>query len=161
MSLTLTQFLLLVITIAVVVAVTFLAILALQLIKTTKDGQKTLAEIRQLTQNLQETSLKVNSRIESFDKIVEATKNTAANLSEIAWFTTTRMIRPTSKYWPFLFPLIRLGWRHFKKRKEPPVSVSFHKTKGESHETEYSKKPDNDVYFLDVFIALRGVGVYM
>ena len=118
MSLTLNQFLLLVITIAVVVAVTFLVILFAQLRKTAKEGEKTLRELRALVQNLKETNIKVNNKIDDLGEIVEASKNTVVSLSEIAWFLTTKIIKPSSKYWPFLFPFIRLGWRHLKKKKQ-------------------------------------------
>ena len=118
MQLTLNQFLFLVITIAVVVAVTFLVTLFVQLRKTAKEGEKTLVEIRSLARNLNETSQKALGKIDDVDETLQAVKKTAGRLSEITWFLTTRMIKPSSKYWPILFPLIRLGWRHWKKRKE-------------------------------------------
>lgn len=117
MSLILNQFLLLVITIAVVVAVIFLVTLFTQLRTTAKEGEKTLRELRALVQNLKETNIKVNNKIDDLGEIVEASKNTVVSLSEIAWFLTTKIIKPSSKYWPFLFPFIRLGWRHLKKKK--------------------------------------------
>jgi len=51
-------------------------------------------------------------------EVLEAAKKTAVNLSESAWFVTSKVIRPKSKLWPFLFPLVRLGWRQMKKKKE-------------------------------------------
>lgn len=118
MSLTLNQFLLLVITIAAVVAVTFLVTLFVQLRKTAKQGEETLRELRALVQNLKETNIKVNNKIDDLGEIVEASKNTVVSLSEIAFFLSTKIIKPSSKYWPFLFPFIRLGWRHLRKKKQ-------------------------------------------
>jgi len=118
MPLTLNQFLLLVITIAVVVAITFLITLITQLRKTARGGEETLTQIRTLVSNLNETSQKVNTKIDDLDSIMEATKKTAVSLSEIAWFVTTKIIKPSSKFWPLLYPFIRLGWRQMKKRKE-------------------------------------------
>jgi len=118
MSLTLNQFLLLVITIAAVVAVTFLVTLFVQLRKTAKQGEETLRELRSLVQNLKETNIKVNNKIDDLGEIVEASKNTVVSLSEIAFFLSTKIIKPSSKYWPFLFPFIRLGWRHLRKKKQ-------------------------------------------
>lgn len=118
MPLTLNQFLLLVITIAVVVAVTFLITLIAQLRKTARGGEETLNQIRTLVSNLNETSQKVNTKIDDLDDILEATKKTAVSLSEIAWFVTTKIIKPSSNFWPLLYPFIRLGWRQMKKRKE-------------------------------------------
>lgn len=118
MSLTLNQFLFLVITIAIVVAVTFLVMLIVQLRKTAREGEKTLNEIRELAKNLKETERNVNAKIDDLGSVLEATKKTAVGISEIAWFLTTKIVKPSSKYWPFLFPFIRFGWRQIKKRKE-------------------------------------------
>lgn len=118
MPLTLTQFLLLVITIAVVIAVTFLVGLMVQLRKTARQGEETLIEIRELTRNLKLTDQKVNSKIEEFGELISASKKTAANLSEATWLLTSKIFRPYSKYWPILFPLLRLGWRRLKKKRK-------------------------------------------
>lgn len=118
MPLTLTQFLLLVITLAVVVGVTFLITLVIQLRRTLKEGEKTLAEITELAKNLQDTNQKVQAKIDDFGEMITASKKTVIGLSEIAWFLTTKILRPSSKYWPLLFPLLRFGWRRLKKRKE-------------------------------------------
>ena len=118
MPLTLTQFLLLIITLAVVVAVTFLVTLLVQLRKTFREGEETLIEIRELIKNLKETDQRVKTKIDDFGEMITASKKTVLSLSEITWFMTTKIIRPSSKYWPILFPLLRLGWRRLKKRKE-------------------------------------------
>ncbi len=118
MPLTLNQFLLLVITITVVIAVTFLVILFIQLRKTAREAEMTLIEVRALVDNLKETSLSLRAKIDDVGEIIEASKKTAISTSEIAWFLTTKILRPSSRYWPLLFPLIRLGWRQLKKRKE-------------------------------------------
>ena len=118
MSLTLNQFLLLVITIVAVVVGTLLVILFIQLRKTAKEGEETLRELKGLILNLKDTNQKINTRIDAAGEIVEASKKTAASLAEIAFFISTRIIRPSSKYWPFIFPLIRLGWRQLKRKKQ-------------------------------------------
>ena len=118
MQLTLNQFLLLVITLAVVVAVTFLVTLFIQLRRTAKEGEETLVEIRSLVKNLNETSQKALEKMDDVDQTFKSMKQTAAQFSEIGWFFTTRLIRPSSKFWPFLFPLLRLGRQQWKKRKE-------------------------------------------
>ncbi|MFQ6107949.1 MAG: hypothetical protein ACE5L7_00155 [Candidatus Aminicenantales bacterium] len=117
MSLTLNQFLLLVLTLAAVVVVTMLAMLFFQLRKTAKEGELTLKELRDLLLSLKQTNRKINSRIDEVGEIVEASKKTAVSLSEIAFFLSTKVVKPSSKYWPFLFPLIRLGWRQIRKKK--------------------------------------------
>jgi uncharacterized protein YoxC len=118
MPLTLNQFLLLVITLAVIVAVVFLVNLLRQLRKTAREAEKTLIEIKMLVGETRETSRILQSRIEDVGELVQASKKTAVSVSEIAWFATTKILRPSSKYWPFLFPLMRLGWRQAKKFKE-------------------------------------------
>ncbi|MGB6338702.1 MAG: hypothetical protein WBF32_02925 [Candidatus Aminicenantaceae bacterium] len=118
MSLTLNQFLFLVITIAVVVAVTYLVMLMIQLKKTAKEGERTLFEINALVKRLQDTSEKINGKLNDVDEIVSATKKTAIGLAEALTFMVIKIIRPSSRYWPFLFPLMRLGLRVLKKKKE-------------------------------------------
>ena len=91
MPLTLSQFLLLVLTIAAVVAVTFLVNLLIQLKKTAREGQQTLVEIRSLVQNLNQTTRKIDARIDDVSEVVEAAKKTVVSLSEIAVFTTAKL----------------------------------------------------------------------
>lgn len=118
MSLTLNQFLWLVITIAVVVVATFLVGLLRQLRRTGQEVEKTLTEMRSLVEEARKTSRSVQSKLEDVGELVQASKKTAVSVSEIAWFVTAKILRPSSKYWPFLFPLIRFGWRKAKKFKE-------------------------------------------
>lgn len=118
MSLTLNQLLFLVITICIVVFVTFLVTLIVQLRKTAREGEETLIEIRDLVGNLKETGQKVNTKIDELTPVLEATKKTAARISDVSWFLTMKVIKPSSKYWPILFPLLRLGWRQMKKKRK-------------------------------------------
>ena len=118
MALTLEQFLFLVITIAVVVAVTFIVLFLIQLRKTAKEGENTLIEINSLAKSLQETSDKVGTRIEDLDGVFKTAKQAAIGLAEISLLMTARIIRPTAKFWPLLFPLFRIGRQLLKKRKE-------------------------------------------
>ena len=118
MNLTLNQFLFLVITIAIVVAVTYLVLFLKQLRNTAREGEKTLVEINSLIRNLQGTSTSINSRIDDLGGVIEASKRTAVNLAEMAALITARIIRPSAKFWPVLYPLFRIGWRLLKSRKE-------------------------------------------
>jgi predicted PurR-regulated permease PerM len=118
MSLTLNQFLFLILTFAAVVAVTFLVIFLIQLRKTAKETTSTMLEIRSLVKNLNDASLKINTQFDDLQDILEATKKTATGLSEAAWFLAVKIIRPSSKYWPLIYPLIRLGWRQLKRKKK-------------------------------------------
>ncbi|MBE0460393.1 MAG: hypothetical protein IBX60_01990 [Candidatus Aminicenantes bacterium] len=119
MALTLNQFLLLVITITVVVAVIFLAFFLAQVRRTAREGEETLIEIKSLVRNLEETSRKANKNLDAFNDILEASKKAVISLSEISWvLLSAKAIKPSSKYWPLLLPLLRVGWRQLKKRKE-------------------------------------------
>ncbi len=118
MPLTLNQFLFLIITFAFVIAVVFLVRLFAQLRKTAAEGEKALAEFRELAKSLNELDLLVKSRVEDLGKTLEATKKAAINLSEASFLVTSKIIRPSSKYLLLLIPAARLVWRHLKKRKE-------------------------------------------
>ncbi len=118
MPLTLNQFLWLVLTIAAVIVVTFLVRLMTQLRRTAREAEETFVEIRALTEELKKTSLNVQSKLDDAGELVQASKKIAVSIAEIAWFFTVKGLRPASRYWPLLFPLIRLGWRQAKKFKE-------------------------------------------
>jgi predicted PurR-regulated permease PerM len=118
MGLSLDQFLFLVITFAIVVAVTFLIPLFLQLRRTAKEGKETFMEIRSLVKTLNQASQKAMDKIDDVDETLQTAKKTVTQLSEISWFLTSKIIKPSSKYWPVIFPLLRLGWRQWKKHKE-------------------------------------------
>jgi len=113
----LNQILFLIITIAVVVAVTYLVTFLAQLRRTAREGEETLIEIKELVKNLRETDQKIKTKIDEFGEMIEASKKTAVNLSEATLFLTTKVIRPSSRYWPILFPLLRAVWRRIKKKK--------------------------------------------
>lgn len=118
MVLTLNQFIWLVLTLAAVVAVTFLVRLMIQLRQTAREAEQTLIEIRVLAEELKKTSLNVQSKMDDVNELVQASKKIAVNVSEIAWYLTVRILKPGSRYWALLFPLIRFGWRQAKKHKE-------------------------------------------
>ncbi len=111
------QFLWLVLTLAAVIAVTFLVRLMIQLRRTACEAEETLIEIKALTKELKKTSLSVQSKMDDVGEVVQASKKISVSIAEIAWFLTVKIIRPTSRYWPFIFPLIRLGWRQAKKSR--------------------------------------------
>ena len=94
MSLTLNQFLFLILTFTGVVAVTFLVIFLIQLRKTAKETSLTMVEIRSLARNLTDVSLKLNTQVDDLQDILDATKKTATGLSEAAWFMTTKISGP-------------------------------------------------------------------
>ena len=118
MSLTLNQFLFLVITIAIVAAVSFFISFILQLQRTVKTGEETLKRVKELVEGMNEMRKKCSAKMDDVGKLIETTKKTAASVSEIALFLTTRILKPSSKYLAFLLPLLRFGWRQIKKRKE-------------------------------------------
>jgi len=118
MLLTLNQTLFLVISIAFVIAIVFLVFFLVQLRRTAREGERTLIELRELAEGLKGIEQKVNARIDDVGEILESSKKTVAGLSEVTLFLTTKVVRPASKYWLILYPLIRLGWQQLKKRKE-------------------------------------------
>jgi uncharacterized protein YoxC len=118
MPLTLNQALFLVLTVAAVVAVVFLVLFLVQLRKTAREGEKTLAELREVAEGLKAIEVKVNARIDDVAEIIESSKKTVAGLSAATAFLTTRVVRPASRFWPLVFPIARLVWLKVKKRKE-------------------------------------------
>jgi hypothetical protein len=82
------------------------------------EGEKTMVEARRLAENLNELERVVKAKVEDVGKLVEASKSTALNLSEASVFLTTRLLRPTARYWPLVYPLMMLFWKKIRKRKE-------------------------------------------
>ncbi|OGD21779.1 MAG: hypothetical protein A2W03_11520 [Candidatus Aminicenantes bacterium RBG_16_63_16] len=118
MALNLNQVLFLILTVVAVVVAVFLVRFLIQLRRTAGEGEKTLAEMRRLAENLNELDLVVKAKVEDLGRLVEASKNTAVNLSEASMFLTTRLLRPAANYWPLVYPLLTFFWRRIRKRKE-------------------------------------------
>jgi len=118
MPLTLNQVLGIILTVAAVVAVTFLALFLNQVRRTAREGEKTLAKAQEMMDGLKEIEAKVNASLDNVGEVLATSKKAVTGLSEITFFLTSKVIRPSAKYWPFLFPLLRLGLQQMKKRKE-------------------------------------------
>jgi hypothetical protein len=118
MPLTFNQFLFLVLTFAAVIIAIFLVRFLAQLRRAAVEGEKTMVEARKLIENLNELDKIVKTRLADLGEIMEASKKTAAQVSNATFFLTTRVIRPSSRYWPVVYPLVRFLWKKIRKRKE-------------------------------------------
>jgi hypothetical protein len=118
MPLTLNQFLFLVLTFAAVVVVVYLVRFLSQLRHAAEEGAKTMVEVRKLVENLNELDGMIKDRLVGLGEFVEASKRTAVNISEASFLLTTKILRPSSKYWPVVLPLASFFWKKFRKRKE-------------------------------------------
>jgi flagellar basal body-associated protein FliL len=118
MPLTLNQFLFLIITLAVVVAVTAFVILALQLKKTAAGAEKTLAEYKELAKNLQLLDQTVKDKLDELGQTLQAARQVAGQVSGVTLWLSSKFVQPAAKLWPLLAPVARFVWRQWKKRKE-------------------------------------------
>jgi hypothetical protein len=118
MPLTLNQFLFLVLTFAAVVVAVYLIRFLAQLRRVAEEGEKTMVEVRKLAENLSELDGMVKDKLAGLGDLMEASKRTAVNLSEASFFLTSKVLRPSSKFWTVMIPVISFVWRQFKKRKE-------------------------------------------
>jgi ABC-type transporter Mla subunit MlaD len=118
MTLTLNQVLAIILTVAAVVAVTFLVMFLVQLRRTVREGEKTLVKAQEAMDGLKVIEAKIDASLNNVGEVLAASKKAASGLSEITFFLTTKVIRPSARYWPFLIPLLRLGLVQLKKRKE-------------------------------------------
>jgi uncharacterized protein YoxC len=118
MQLSLNQVLFIILTIAAVVAVIFLVRALIQLRRTAREGERTLAKAQELMDGFKEIEAKINVSLDDVGQVLQTSKKAAAGVSEIAALVTTKVIRPSAKFWLFLFPLFRIGWQQLKKRKE-------------------------------------------
>jgi len=118
MTLTLSQVLSIVLTVAAVVGVTVLSLFLLQLRRTAREGEKTLIKAQETMDGLQAIEAKINANLDNVGEVLATSKKAVSGISEITFFLTSKIIRPSAKYWPFLFPLLRFGLQQMKKRKE-------------------------------------------
>ncbi|HAV41586.1 MAG: DUF948 domain-containing protein [Candidatus Aminicenantales bacterium] len=118
MLLTFNQTLFLILTVAAVVIAVFLILFLLQLRRTAREAEKSLQEFQVTLEKLKTIEDKVERRLDETGTIIQSAKKTVSGLSELSLFLTTRVVRPASKYWPVIFPLVRFGWQLIKKRKE-------------------------------------------
>jgi hypothetical protein len=118
MTLTLSQVLSIVLTVAAVVGVTVLSLFLLQLRRTAREGEKTLIKAQETMDGLQAIEAKINANLDSAGEVLATSKKAVSGLSEITFFLTSKIIRPSARYWPILFPLLRFGLQQMKKRKE-------------------------------------------
>jgi len=118
MALTLDQVLFLILTVAAVVVATVLSLFLLQLRRTAREGERTLAKAQEAMEGLRVIEAKLNASLDDVGEVLKTSKKAAAGLSEITFFLATKVVRPSAKYWPFLIPLVRLGLQQMKRRKE-------------------------------------------
>jgi len=118
MALTLNQVLAIILTVAAVVAVAFLVMFLNQLRRTAREGEKTLVKAQETMDGLKVIEAKIDASLNNVGEVLTVSKRALTGLSEITFYLTTRIIRPSAKYWPFLIPLARLGLAQWKKRKE-------------------------------------------
>ena len=103
---------------AAVILVTFLAGLLIQLRKTARKASTAIEEFGELAKRLNQTTAKVEGKLEDVDTLIQTSRKAAEGLSEVAWFATTKLIRPSSKFWPYIFPFLKLGLRQMRQQKK-------------------------------------------
>ncbi len=118
MTLTLNQVLWIILTVAAVVTVIFLVLFLNQLRRTAREGEKALAKAQEALDGMKEIEVRINASLDSVGQVLATSKKAVTGLSEITMFLTSRVIRPTANYMPFLLPILRFGWQQMKKRKE-------------------------------------------
>ncbi|MCJ7611259.1 MAG: hypothetical protein MUP19_03275 [Candidatus Aminicenantes bacterium] len=118
MTLTLNQFLFIVLTLAAVVAAVFLVMLLIQLRRTAAQAEKAMAEFRELAQGLQSLQASVQSKVDDLGWIIDSSKKAAGILSQAGQFLSSRAFKPASKIWPVLIPVAGFLFRRWKSRKE-------------------------------------------
>jgi preprotein translocase subunit YajC len=118
MTLTLNQFLFIVLTLAAVVVVVFLVMLLIQLRRTAAQAEKTMAEFRELAQGLEVLQTSVQSKVDDLGWIIDASKKAAGVVSQAGQFLSSRALKPASKIWAVLIPVAGILFRRWKSRKE-------------------------------------------
>ena len=118
----LTQILLIILTVAAVVAVVFLVRLFIQLRRTAAEAEKTLVEARALAKSLHELDLSVKARVEDVGETLKASRKAAVAISEVSTLVAAKIMPAPAKYLPYILPVARFVFQQMKKRKEKEKS---------------------------------------
>jgi hypothetical protein len=118
MFLSFNQTLFLILTVVGVVVLVFLARFLIQLRRTAREGEKALVEAQGLLADLRTLEKNLNARVDDVGQVLVSSKKAVAGAGEIAQFVARRMLRPVSTYWPVIYPLLRFGWKKYRKRKK-------------------------------------------
>ena len=118
----LTQVLLIILTIAAVVAVVFFVLLYIQLRRTAAEAEKTLVEARALVKSLHELDLSVKARVEDVGETLQASRKAAVAVAEASMLVTAKFMPAPAKYLPYILPVARFVFQQMKKRKEKEKS---------------------------------------
>ncbi|MDD8031509.1 MAG: DUF948 domain-containing protein [Acidobacteriota bacterium] len=118
MLLTFNQVLYLILTVAAAVLVTYIVLFLIQLKRTFIEAEKAIQDLQVNLKKLEKIEDKLDRHLDEAGSIINSTKKTISGLSELSMFMTSRVIRPASRYWPILFPMLRFSWQLMKKRKE-------------------------------------------
>ncbi len=118
MLLSFNQTLFLILTVVGVVGLVFLVRFLIQLTRTAREGEKALVEAQGLLADLRSLEKKLNSRVDDVGQLLDSSKKAVTGAAEIAQFVAGRVLRPASIYWPVIYPLLRFGWKKYRKRKE-------------------------------------------
>ncbi len=118
MLLTLNQVLAIVLTVAAVVVATLLALFLIQLRRTAREGERTLVKAQEVMDGMKAIETRVDASLDDLGQVLQTSKKAVSRLSDITLFLSTKVLRPSAKYWPLFLPLIRFGWQQMKKRKE-------------------------------------------
>ena len=118
MTLTLNQMLLIILTVAAVVAVTFIVLFLAQLRKTAQEAQRTLIKAQEMMEDFKEIEAKLNANLEAVGEVVNQSKKALSGLSQMSSLVPPNALRSSAKYLPIIIPLLRFGWQLIKNRKE-------------------------------------------
>ena len=118
MTLTLSQVLSIILTFLAVAATTILILFLNQLRKTAREAERTLTKAQQMMDDLKVIEAKIHRSLDDAGQVLQTTRKAAAGAAEVATFVSWRLLRPSMRYLPLAFPLIRLGLRQLKKKKK-------------------------------------------
>ncbi len=76
-----------------------------------------LAELRRNLNEFHEIQALAKERLESLGQTLASSKKVISSLGEIMAFLSLRIVKPASRYWPVIFPLLQFLWRQRKKKK--------------------------------------------
>jgi hypothetical protein len=67
---------------------------------------------------LKEIEAKLKVGLDDVGQVLATSKKAVSGLSDVSLFLTSKVLRPSARFWPLALPLLSFGLHQLKKRKE-------------------------------------------
>lgn len=117
MPISFNQALFLVLTIAGVVVLVFLALFLAQLRRTAREAERTMVKANEMLEEVKVLERKIEAGVDDALVVLGNARKVTSVVSEAVLLLSTRVVKPAMKFGPIVFPLLQLGVRGLLGRR--------------------------------------------